>query len=222
MVNVEGFFKNQVIIFDAALQYQESLHNDLEYIEKDENANKSLNTMRLITTVQPGNRFNYRRIPELNALMDTVKVAHDAMLDSKRAEVLEIVRQCMAEIHTAAKGDVHVRNIINAADNYFTQQKAKIADCKSLALLDGMFIPMCKYKDEVIEQIEITLQPPAPLPDVKPTEQPPKKKNIKTCSRQVIFSPKTLETEADIDAYVEKVRTQLKQWLDEYDEIKIN
>lgn len=222
MVNVEGFFKNQVIIFDAALQYQESLHNDLEYIEKDENANKSLNTMRLITTAQPGNRFNYRRIPELNALMDTVKVAHDAMLDSKRAEVLEIVRQCMAEIHTAAKGDVHVRNIINAADNYFTQQKAKITDCKSLALLDGMFIPMCKYKDEVIEQIEITLQPPAPLPDVKPTEQPPKKKNIKTCSRQVIFSPKTLETEADIDVYVEKVRSQLKQLLSDCDEIRIN
>lgn len=227
LAKVEGFFKNQVLVFDAAVRYEESLRNDLDYIERHEEANKALNTIRLITMVQAvGSRFDYKRIPELNGLMDTVRAAHGAMLQEKRTEVLEIVRQCMEEIHTAANGDAHVSNIITAADNYFTQQKTKISDCESLALLDGMFIPMCNYKDSAIERIEIALKPPAPKPEVKPTEEKPtepvKRKNIKAFNRQVVFQAKTLETEADIDAYVEKVRSQLKQLLSTCDGIKLN
>lgn len=56
---------------------------------------KALNTIRLITMVQTGSKFNYNRIRELNPLMDTVRTAHDKMLEEKRAEVLETVRQCM-------------------------------------------------------------------------------------------------------------------------------
>lgn len=227
MAKVEGFFKNQVLVFDAAVRYEESLRNDLDYIERHEEANKALNTIRLITMVQAGSsRFDYKRIPELNGLMDTVKAAHGTMLEEKRTEVLEIVRQCMAEIHTAANGDAHISSIITAADNYFTQQKTKIADCQSLALLDGMFIPMCNYKDTTVERIEIALKPPAPKPEAKPTGEKPaepvKRKNIKAYNRQVVFQAKTLETEADIDAYVEKVRSQLKQLLSTCDGIKLN
>ena len=226
MVQVEDFFKNQVAVFDTAVFYEESLRNDLDYIEAHEEASKALNTIRLITMVQGKGKFQYRRIPELNPLMDTVKAAHETMLTAKRTEVLEIVRQCMAEIHTAAHGEAHVNSIITAADHYFTQQKAKIADCKSLALLDGMFIPMCNYKDDTVERIEAMLKPPAPTPvTTQATEQsaqPAKRKNIKSYNRQVVFQAKTLETEADIDVYVEKVRTQLKQLLSTCDGIKLN
>ena len=33
--------------------------------------------------------------------MDTVRTAHDKMLEEKRTEVLETVRQCMEATHTA-------------------------------------------------------------------------------------------------------------------------
>ena len=223
MVNVEGFFKNQVTIFDSAVRFEQSLRNDLDYIAKNEEANTALNTIRLLTILQSG-KFNYKRIPELNTLMETVKKAHDEMLAKKREEVLEIVRQCMAEIHTAANGDSKVNNLITAADNYFTQQKAKIASCESLALLDGMFIPMCNYKDDTVERIENALKPVPSKPTVKPgpDAEPAKKKVIKAYNRQVVFQAKTLESEADIDAYVEKVRSQLKQLLSGCDGIKLN
>ena len=39
------------------------------------------------------------------------------------------------------------------------------------------------------------------------------KKIIKPYNRQVIFPAKRLESEADIDTYVEKIRDQLKQLL---------
>ena len=40
--------------------------------------------------------------------------------------------------------------------------------------------------------------------------------------RQVVFQAKTLQTDADIDDYVEKIRSQLKQLLKNCDEIKLN
>ena len=69
--------------------------------------------------------------------------------------------------------------------------------------------------------------PPAPKPPAQATQPGKgqaiaKKKVIRTYNRQVVFQAKTLQTEADIDDYVEKIRSQLKQLLKNCDEIKLN
>lgn len=225
MVNVEGFFKNQVTVFDSAVRFEKSLRNDIDYIAKNDEANQALNTIRLLTIAQSG-KFNYKRIPELNTLIEIVKKLHNEMLDKKREEVLEIVRQCLAEIHTTANGDIKAKNIVIIADNYFSQQKEKIVACNSLALLDAMFIPMCNYKDDIVENIEAVTKPVEPPNAPNGTDdnpiKPAKKKVIKAYSRQIVFQAKTLESEEDVDAYVEKVRSQLKQLLSTCDGIKLN
>ena len=53
----------------------DDLRNDLTYLETKPDAINALNKIRLITQVQPGARFDYRRIPELNELMRTVRAA---------------------------------------------------------------------------------------------------------------------------------------------------
>ena len=224
---IENFFKTQVTVFDQAVQFEKSLHDDLDRIADNEEAHKALNTIRLITMVQTGSKFNYNRIRELNPLMDTVRTAHDKMLEEKRAEVLETVRQCMEATHTAANGDSKVSHLIEKSDRYFSQCKEKIAELKSLALLDAMFLPMCQYKDDTVSNIESVLAPPAPKPPVQPTQPgketaPVKKKVVRAYNRQVVFQAKTLQSEADIDDYVEKIRSQLKQLLKNCDEIKLN
>ena len=90
-----------------------------------------------------------------------------------------------------------------------------------------MFLPMCQYKDDTVSNIEFVLTPPAPKPQAQPTEAgkevaPTKKKVVRAYSRQVVFQAKTLQTDADIDDYVEKIRSQLKQLLKNCDEIKLN
>ena len=224
---IENFFKTQVTVFDQAVQFEKSLHDDLDRIAENEEAHKALNTIRLITMVQTGSKFNYNRIRELNPLMDTVRTAHDKMLEEKRAEVLETVRQCMEATHTAANGDSKVSHLIEKSDRYFSQCKEKIAELKSLALLDAMFLPMCQYKDDTVSNIESVLAPPAPKPQVQPIQPgkepaPAKKKVVRAYNRQVVFQAKTLQTDADIDDYVEKIRSQLKQLLKSCDEIKLN
>ena len=221
---IENFFKTQVTVFDQAVQFEKSLNDDRDRIAENEEAHKALNTIRLITLVQNGSEFNYNRIRELNPLMDTVRSAHDKMLEEKRAEVLETVRQCMEATHTAARGNRKAAHWIEKSDQYFSQCKEKIAVTKSLALLDAMFLPMCQYKDEVVSNIETILTPPASKPSVQPDNEqtPTKKKVVRAYNRQVVFPAKTLQTDADVDDYVEKIRSQLKQLLKNCDEIKLN
>ena len=222
---VEEFFKTRVTLFDAAVKYEQDLRVDLDYIAKDEEANQALNQIRLITMIPTGGKFKYDRIPELNDLMAKVKASHGAMLDAKREELLEIVRQCMEEIHTLAGDDPTARNVSNTADNYFTQKKQQIASYQTLALLDGLVPPIWQYKDDTVSRIEAIVNPPVkpqpPQPGPGPQPQP-KKEIIKAIHRQAMFPAKTLKSEEEIDAYVEKIRTNMKQLLKGCDGIKLN
>ncbi|MDO5144345.1 MAG: BREX system P-loop protein BrxC [bacterium] len=212
---VEDFFSTQVDIFDRAVQFEAAMHNDLDYIAKDEAANKALNTIRLICLLPLNGRYNYRRIPELNALMDSVTASHDKMLEEKRGELLEVVRQCMADIHAMIHpgSDVAVRPIIQKADEFYMQKKQRIAETKSLALLDGMMPPMWTYKDDTLHRIEGIVAPkPAPKPNPNPGPVKPKKM-IKSIHRYSIFPSKRLESEDEINAYVEQMRKQLLAYM---------
>nr|MCR5090099.1 BREX system P-loop protein BrxC [Oscillospiraceae bacterium] len=222
---VEEFFKTRVTLFDAAVQYERDLSVDRDYIAKDDEAHHALNQIRLITMIPTGGKFKYDRIPELNDLMAKVKASHGAMLAAKREELLEIVRQCMEEIHTLAGDHPTARNISNTADNYFTQKKQQIASYQTLALLDGLVPPIWQYKDDTVSRIEAIVNPPVKpvVPTPGPGAQPqPKKEVIKAIHRQALFPAKTLKTEEEIDTYVEKIRANMKQLLKGCDGIKLN
>lgn len=224
MQSVEAFFKTQVTVFDAAVQYAAELRNDLDYIRKDEEANTALNTIRHITMIPSNGKYDYKRIPELNELMATVKASHDAMLEAKRKELLTIVQQCMGDIHSAANGDSKVKSIIERADTYYSQQKEKIAETKSLALMEGFPIPMWNYRDDTVSKIELVLIPPAPV-QPKPLVDTPSaqavKKTYKPIFRQSLLKATKLESEAEIDAYVDKLREQLKTLIKGVDGIEL-
>ena len=222
MQNVEAFFKTQVTVFDSAVKYEADLRNDLDYIRKDEEANNALNRIRLIITLPASGKYDYKKIPELNGLMATVKTSHDKMLEAKRNELRTIVQQCMSDIHMASNGDSRVKAIIEKADTYFEQQKDKIASATSLALMEGYPIPMWNYRDDTVTKIECALKPQEPV-DPKPLDPvtPPVKKTYKPIFRQSLLKTAKLESDADIDAYVDKLRDQLKQLIKGVDGIEL-
>lgn len=224
MQRVEGFFKNQVQVFDAAVKMEEDLKNDLNYLRKEEEANEALNQIRLITVVQSDPKSIYRRIPELNGLMDKVREGHCRLLDDKRAELLEIIRQCMEEVHTLSNGDVSCMELVKKGDTFFDQQKSKIQELQSLALLDGLVPQIWSYKDDLCDHIEIAKKPPKPVQPKKSDApvKPAPKKVIKTVYRQAAFPAKTLESQEDIDAYVERMRSYLTAMMKDCDGIKLN
>lgn len=231
MGRVEGFFKNQVTVFDAAIKLESDLSHEVDYLSREPEANTALNQIRLICGLGTGGKFAYKRIPELNGLMDKVHEGHDRLLDAKRSELLEIVRQCMEAIHTTAGSNYELKNIISVADNFYAQKKQQISDLRSLALLDGLLPPMLQYKDDTVDKLE-QAQRPVPVKPVTPpanngggttTVTPPAPKKVyKSLNRSIVFPAKRLESEAEIDDYVEKMRDSLKQLLKNCDGIKLN
>ena len=211
-------------VFDAAVKMEDDLRNDLHYLSKETEANDALNQIRLITVVENDPKNIYRKIPELNGLMEKVREGHGRLLDSKRAELLEIVRQCMAEVHTLSDGNVDCAELVRKADTYFDQQKKKISELQSLALLDGLVPQIWSYKDDICDRIETAKQPPKPAPKKQPDTpaKPAPKKVIKNVYRQMAFPAKTLESQEDIDAYVERMRSYLTAMMKDCDGIKLN
>lgn len=227
--DVEGFFKNQVQIFDAAADMEQALRNELDYLSHEPEANAALNEIRRIILVQGG--FSYRKIPELNDLMATVRKGHERLLEAKRSEVNDIITQCMGAVHQVSQGDVKTKDIVNKADHFYAQKREQVKEQDSLALLDGLVPPMLQYKDSTVDRLETLLTSSEPVSQeiqirettggyrIKKNDEP--KKIIKSYNRQIIFPAKRLESEADVDTYVEKVREQLKQLLRNCDGIQL-
>ena len=221
---VEDFFKTRVSLFDAAVQLEEELRVDRDYIENDDAANEALNRIRLITMPPADGKFRYERIPELNDLMAKVKASHDGMLDAKRGDLLELVKQLSDAVHKLADDKPAAKALCDASDTYFEQKKDLIASYSTLALLDGLTLLMSQHKDDTVSRIEAVLNPPV-TPAAPPTgqgSQPPKKEIIKSIHRQVLFPAMTLRTEDAVDNYVEKIRVNMKLLLKDCDGIKLN
>ena len=170
----------------------------------------------------------YKKIPELNGLMDIVREGHGRLLEAKRAEILEIIRQCLAEIHTLAGTVSEARKISERADKFFDQQKARVAELESLQLLDGLVPQMWGYKDDMVDRIDGIVHPKTPvIPTSKVKDggavtPPAPKKIIKNVYRQAAFPSKTLESQEDIDAYVERMRAYLTAMMKDCDGIKLS
>lgn len=225
MQRVESFFKNQVSVFDTAVKLTADLHHELDYLSKESEANDALNQIRLICIVQVDNQFDYNKLKDLNGLMDKVHEGHDRLLAAKREELLEIVRQCMEAIHTAGMDHYDNKSIIQTADTFYDQKKKQIAELKSLALLDGLLPPMLQYKDITMERLERISNPPKPsVTQPSGGGQPApaaSKKVYKSLNRSIVFPARILESDADIDDYVEKMRESLKQLLKNADGIQL-
>ncbi|MBO5436379.1 MAG: BREX system P-loop protein BrxC [Thermoguttaceae bacterium] len=224
--DVEEFFRTRVTLFDSAVQFEKELRNDWHYLAGDEEVSRALEQIRKIIEIPAEGRFDYKRIPELNALTAAVKASHDRLLEAKREEVLEIVRQCMEEIHTMAEESSSAKHISDSADNYFEQYKNNIRNFQILTMLEGLIPQIWKYKDETVSRIEALLHPPVvksvkPAPVSEPKPQP-KKEVIKSIHRQMIFPAKTLRSEEEIDAYLENIRAAMKQQLNDCDGIRLS
>ena len=153
------------------------------------------------------------------------------MLDEKRKEIIEtVVNECLNAINEAVSGkdELLCNTVVDKAETYFSQKKQQIVNTNSLTFLDGLVTQMWKYENDALNTIESCLKSKEVTPQItEPTEQPsiapsPKKKVIKTVSRMTLFPGKTLETEDDIDSYIEKIRSNMKRLLNDCDGIKLN
>ena len=212
---VESFFKNQVNVFDAAVAFEKEMDKDLDYIEKDAQAKTALDTLRkyIIVPDQIG-KFNYNNIPEFNTLMDKVKAVHTLMLEGKRAELLNTVDEFVVDIAQVATGnEVIVKDILEGSNFFFERKKKEIEREQVISMLDGKTISLVEKHTNTCEAIKLAIEEAhKPKEPVKPAEVVPNapKKVTKKVNKFMVFGNAKLETEEDIEKYLNDIRSKIK------------
>jgi len=239
MEHVEEFFKNQVQIFDEAVQMEKALHNEHIYLQNEVEADSALNQIRKIVVIDGEESTVYNNVPLLNELMAKVQTGYNKVLEAKRTELHEIIRQCLADIHSLAGNNAETQKISNQAEIAFDNFKIEISQRNTITQLIELESRLWLAKDRVVQHMEAVTKPSDSVNQSAPVNQPAsaniqsgtgtpaqveysqQSKKIRTIYRQGVLSPQTLESEEDIDAYVEAIRKKLTEMMKDNDGIKI-
>ena len=221
MEGVELFFKSQRTVFDEAVKQMNRVSRERDYFATDPDTQEVFRTISAILAMPKP----YNRIGELPELIGKVKTAYQALLELKKDEVAEIIRQCMQDVHQLAGEARDAGALLKQADDYFAAKRDAAKEAGSLTELDAMITQLLNYKDTVCKRMEV-LAAPAPEPQAKETgeaKQPaPAPKKITTVRRYDLCSVKRLQSKDDIDAYVEGIRQKLYQTLESCDGVQVN
>lgn len=221
MEGVELFFKSQRTVFDEAVRQMERVSRERDYFATDPDTQEVFRTISAILAMPKP----YNRIGELPELIGKVKAAYQALLNLKKEEVAEAIRQCMQDVHQLAGEARDAGALLKQADDYFAAKRDTAKEALFLTELDAMITQLLNYKDTVCKRMEV-MAAPAPEPQAQEsgeTKQPaPAPKKIATVRRYDLCSVKRLQSKDDIDAYVEGIRQKLYQTLESCDGVQIN
>ena len=215
MEDVEMFFKTQRVVFDSARKCLESISRERDYFAADADAQNAVSTISaIVTSAKP-----YKRIGELPELVQNVKTAYGRLLEMKREEVAENIRQCMEDVHQLA-GEVRgAEALLHQADDHFAAKREAAQNAASLTELDAMTTQLLTYKDTVCRRMEALHEEPQ-TPSAQPNAPIPRL-NIKPIRRMDLCPAKRLRTQEDIDRYVEEIRAKLTRVLENSDGVQI-
>ena len=221
MEGVELFFKSQRPVYDEARRQMEKISKERDYFAMDADAQE---VFRQISTILAMPK-PYDRIGELPELISKAKAAYNNLLDIKRDEVLENVRQCMQDVHQLASEAHDATALLHQADDYFVGKREAAKEADSLTELDAMITQLLNYKDNICRRMEVMVSDNHPSqPETKaPAGSPaPKPKKITSVRRYDLCTVKRLQSKEDIDKYVEGIREKLMKTLESCDGIQIN
>ena len=179
----------------------------------DADAQNAISTISAITASSKP----YKRIGELPELVQNIKKAYGSLLDLKREEVQENIRQCMEDVHQLA-GEVRgAETLLHQADDHFAAKREDSRNAASLTELDAMTTQLLTYKDTVCRRME-ALHEETPAQSSSPA---PRSLNIKPIRRMDLCAMKRLRSKEDIDRYVEEIREKLIRALENSDGVQI-
>lgn len=219
MEGIEMFFKAQQLVFDTARKFLTNISRERDYLSADTDAQSAVSTISNILSMPKP----YGRIGELPELMQKVKTSYAALLDMKREEVNENIRQCMQDVHQLAGEARDADTLLHQADDHFAAKREEVKTASSLTDLDAMSMQLLSYKDTVCRRMEALHDTPQPNPSAQGGDSPaPHRLNIKTMRRYDLCAIKRLNSKEDIDQYIESIRDKLYRALENSDGVQIN
>jgi 5-bromo-4-chloroindolyl phosphate hydrolysis protein len=212
MEAVETFFRSQRAIFDMARKLQDDLQNEREYFNTDIDTCVKINEIYSILAMKKP----YNRIKDLSDLIQCIKAAYGTLLEKKKEEVIDIIRQYMDDVYSLAGASNKSGDEVKKYDDRFAEYKQKATDATNLTVLDALITQLQSFKDIVCMHIGFILHESS-LP--YKTDSKPQK--IVQLRRYDIFPVKRLSSYEEVDSYLDGIRKKLCDKLKDNDGIEI-
>jgi DNA repair ATPase RecN len=194
---LSDFYKNQIKTWEALRKAVDRFKPNQTALDKDEDASKALRRMNeILATPSP-----YKMLKEVSGLISRVEAVNDTMVEETRESAVEEVDRKIAGVVSLLDEKYANDDLRNKA--LFPLQKIK----KKILAEDSM--PNMAY--QVNEAEEQHLNAFEVIDDaLKPSDKDPKPmKKIKVINAASLASRIYMETEADVNEYVDKVRIEL-------------
>lgn len=222
--DVDGFFPDMQRIYDNATNLLKRLDQDRSYLAAHEGATKAIgDIVRILGSERP-----YGQITDLTPAMQTIENAHARLLEGKREEVKAQVEDIFASVRQ------HGEELGVTLSSVGERERARIGavrDAATLTQLDAVSAQLTGdqarlFGDLDREHERIHRPAPASTGQVVTTSHAPvapeRPRKVREIQRSTAFLPKTLHSEAEIDAYLAEARKRLVSELSHNDAIKLN
>ena len=214
MEEVETFFRSQKTIFDSAWQLRCGLQKERDYFAADADTTEKINELTSILDMAKP----FGRIKDLSDLAQEIKKAYGVLLEQKKEEVLDTVRQCKIDIRTLAGVGSKADDEVKKSDARFEEYKQKVTDATCLTELDAMITRLLNEKSQVCARIESIMHGNPSAPGGKQ----PKPQKIAQVRRHDMFPVKRLTSREEVDGYLDDIRKKLYDAVDVNGGIQIN
>lgn len=242
--DVENFFPAQQRIFDDARSLVTRTEREGDYLAGDAVVQEQL---ARIKTILAENR-PYRRIPELSPAMKAINEAYDRLLDERKRILMDRVASIETGVDAYAQGKEGTERALSQAHESVLTHRGRVQYASSVTDLDALSRRLEELRAHLFEQVDrahdaweaeqerkrrdaeraravverpagenpvtVTQIPATPAPASKP-------KDIVELSASDVCLPERLESEVDIDAYVDRIRQELKAKLKGHDGIRL-
>ena len=234
------FFRAQRPIFDEAAKLLATMRTEGEYLAGDTAAQTALKEIDAILRMPKP----YKSIPKLSQQTKQVQAAYDRLLDAKKRDLLTSLDQVYDEIEKFAEGEEVLRPVVSAADQERLTLRASVNGATSITELYALERRIGSYRDGGYTKIydarsaaeeaaraaererrrqQQVGQGTTAARKIQPTvvSQPvPRPADIKRIPRSEALPPVRLSSDGEVDAFVEKLRAQLKDALRGHDGIQ--
>lgn len=222
--DIDGFFPDMQRIYDNATNLLKRLDQDRSYLGAHTEAAKAIEDIqRILRAERP-----YSQITDLAPAMQAIEGVHAKLLKAKRAEVEAQVEDIFASVRQ------HGEELDVTLGSVDERERARIGTVRSattLTQLDAVSAQLTGDQARLFGDLDREherIHRPAPVStgQVITTSHAPvapeRPRKVRELQRSTAFLPKTLHSEAEIDAYLAEARKRLVSELSHNDAIKLN
>lgn len=220
---VLAFFNgSQKAIFDESREVSKVYEENINLINDSDLSDVASEIDRIISMPNPYS--NIRKLPELNNKFTT---HFDGILEDKKTIILNGIKEDYESIKLRLNTDELKAKFENKFISEFDSLKNKLDSEKNIAIIDGITMESENLKNNCIHEIDLFINSITPIypPEGainKPVSPQPIPVEVDVDIKTITLSPKVkIESEDQIDEFLQKVKTELKNKLENADIINL-